>query len=82
MLNLLTSFFHEVFIPGVLKLGTSRFLIYFKFFNLYFGNQIWNTCFDKFSGKFDFFWIFIYIKILLMLKNLRTTDLFRYCNFN
>ena len=60
--------------PGVLKLCTSTFLMYFKFLNLYFGNQIWKSMcryFGKFSKnfpKFDLFlvlWVFIYIKIVL-----------------
>ena len=75
--------------PGVLKLRTIyTFLMHFEFLNLYFGNQIWKFMyiyFGKFSGNFDFFvlWIFIDIKIVLLLKSLRTTALMkRNQNFN
>ena len=59
--------------PGVPKLWTSTFLMYFGVLNLDSGNQIWKfkyKCFGKFSGfefnKYHIFWT---------LKSLGTTAL-------
>ena len=70
--------------PGVLKLWTSTFLMYFGVLNLDSGNQIWKfkyRYFGKFSefefNKYHIFWTldFYRIKIGLSLKSLGTTEL-------
>ena len=69
-----------MFISGVLKLHTSIFLIYFEFLKLYFRNHFWKFILQflaNFLANVIIFilWISFRIKIILLLKSLRTTGL-------
>ena len=66
---------------AVLKLYTYVFLIYyFEFLKIYFRNHLWKSILRflaNFLANFIYFilWIFFRIKIILLLKSLRTTGL-------